>query len=758
MLRKLISIKNVGRFLNYSASGDIDFRRSNLILAENGRGKTTLCAILRSLETGDPAPVKGRTTLGAANPAEIKILLADASTADFANGAWSATVPNIAVFDSTFVSENVYSGDAVELDHKRSLHSVIVGKAGADMARRIEQFDGASRDKNPEIREKRAAVEALALGLTAEEFLALSADPAIDQKIAAQERELAAVRQADQIRTRAPLSMLTVPEPPAGVTVLLAETLASVAADAERRVTAQVEAHAMHGRGRGWLFEGLGYVLGDACPFCGQRLEGLALIAAYRAYFSEAYNALRAEIVDLRGRVETTLSDRAIAAVERLIDQNTAATEFWSAYCDFPAPTLTGAGPGDVIRTLREAALALLNRKAASPLEPVAPDQVFTAVQAAMAGVQDAVAVYNAAVAAVNLVIEAKKAATGAADIRAAQTALTCLQGVKARHEPTGVGACLGLVTAMAEKDAIESEKVEVRRKLDEYAGKVMVQYEKTMNGLLTEFRAGFRITGTTQNYAGGVVSSTYRILINETAVDLGDAATALDMPSFRNTLSSGDKSTLALAFFLAQLEHDPDKAARIVVFDDPFNSQDGFRKDCTIQQIKRYGAACTQVIVLSHDQDFLKRIWDRLPPPDRKCLKLERVGQRDTKIIPLDIEQATQALHKAHQKVLLDYYHDNKGDPRDVVQKIRPILETYCKLLGGGLFADNDTLGVMVGKLRTAGAGHQLFPLCDDLEDLNEYTKRYHHGEGHNAATEQISDIELQGKVGRTLELTGAG
>jgi hypothetical protein len=90
-------------------------------------------------------------------------------------------------------------------------------------------------------------------------------------------------------------------------------------------------------------------------------------------------------------------------------------------------------------------------------------------------------------------------------------------------------------------------------------------------------------------------------------------------------------------------------------------------------------------------------------------------------------------------------------------VQKIRPALETYCKLLGGGLFADGDTLGVMVGKIRTVGDAHQLFPLCDDLEDLNEYTKHYHHGEGHNIAAEQINGTELQGMVGRTLELTDA-
>ena len=89
-------------------------------------------------------------------------------------------------------------------------------------------------------------------------------------------------------------------------------------------------------------------------------------------------------------------------------------------------------------------------------------------------------------------------------------------------------------------------------------------------------------------------------------------------------------------------------------------------------------------------------------------------------------------------------------------MQKIRPVLETFCKLLGAGALAEADTLGVIVGKLRKAGAGHQLFPLCDDLEELNEYTKRYHHGENRNAATEPINDGELQGAIKKTLNIVG--
>jgi len=328
---------------------------------------------------------------------------------------------------------------------------------------------------------------------------------------------------------------------------------------------------------------------------------------------------------------------------------------------------------------------------------------------------------------------------------------------MKKRYEPDTRTRCEAYDTDRAEKKGLEEKKEAAKKKLDEYTEQMIEQYEQTINRFLDDFNAGFRITRTRQGYPGGVASASYQILINEAAVDLGDERTPLDRPSFRNTLSSGDKSTLALAFFLAQLEHDADKAAKIVVFDDPFNSQDNFRKDCTVQKIKKCGDSCHQVIVLSHDQNFLKRIWDRLVPQagDRKCLQLSRVGVRDTRISPWDIEEATQARFFTDRKALVDYHNMGQGNPRDIVNKIRPVLETYCRNLYPGDFVV-DTLGTIVGKVRTAGAAHQMFPLLDDLDALNEYTRRYHHGENPNAAIEPINDAELQGFVKKMLEITG--
>jgi hypothetical protein len=49
-------------------------------------------------------------------------------------------------------------------------------------------------------------------------------------------------------------------------------------------------------------------------------------------------------------------------------------------------------------------------------------------------------------------------------------------------------------------------------------------------------------------------------------------------------------------------------------------------------------------VIVLSHDPFFLKLVWDKLAPADRKTLQLGRIDEANTAIAEWDIEKATQA------------------------------------------------------------------------------------------------------------------
>jgi hypothetical protein len=164
-------------------------------------------------------------------------------------------------------------------------------------------------------------------------------------------------------------------------------------------------------------------------------------------------------------------------------------------------------------------------------------------------------------------------------------------------------------------------------------------------------------------------------------------------------------------------------------------------------------------VIVLSHDQSFLKRLYDRLRAQnlEHKCLHLSRIGQSNTVITEWDIEEATQAQYRADLKALANFYNGIDGKPRDVVNKIRPVLESFCRFICPTQFDDDDTLGVICGKISAAGPGHGLANVYDDLDAVNLYTRRYHHGDSPlSAASEPIYDTELQGFVGKTLSIVG--
>jgi wobble nucleotide-excising tRNase len=163
------------------------------------------------------------------------------------------------------------------------------------------------------------------------------------------------------------------------------------------------------------------------------------------------------------------------------------------------------------------------------------------------------------------------------------------------------------------------------------YASKSHNEYQNGINKVLTAVQAGFALVGSDLEYHRDIASSTYKIVINGEAVALGDADTPTAKLTFRNTLGSGDKGILALALFIAQLRQDPQSAAKVVVFDDPFNSQDLFRKDHLSRSIQETSEKAAQVLVLSHDINFLggrRRLADK--GGDRKALEFRRVGQRN--------------------------------------------------------------------------------------------------------------------------------
>ena len=92
------------------------------------------------MQSGNAAYVLGRATLGGRDAPEVRILV-DGGAITFSKGAWSANVPEFVIYDGTFVSENVFSGETVDIDQRRGLFRVIVGTDGVRLAKEIEELD-----------------------------------------------------------------------------------------------------------------------------------------------------------------------------------------------------------------------------------------------------------------------------------------------------------------------------------------------------------------------------------------------------------------------------------------------------------------------------------------------------------------------------------------------------------------------------------------------------------------------------------------
>ena len=763
MIEKFISIKNIGRFRDCTPRGDVSFRKLNLLFAENGRGKTTLCAILRSLQTGQHEFISERKTLGVADSASVQIRL-NGNTINFGTDIWSATHPDLAIFDSVFIHDNVYAGDYVDHDHKKNLYRVIVGAQGVQLAKQIEELDGKIRDANNEIRTKKeAASRTMPNGVTLEAYLVWQPVADIENKIQQKNTEITnlqrTLEKATEIQSKGLLSKIALPEFPSDFLTILAKQLADITAEAEVRVRQQIATHNMGAHGETWLSQGLGFVANDKCAFCGQDLNANDLIAAYRSHFNVAYKNLKQEVAQLTQRVINSIGESSLNPAQQTLSSNLTLVEFWKQFTEVALPFFAFEDARTKYETLLNLASALAQRKQQSPTEPTTSSDDFHAALNEVTTLRESVEAYNAAVGSANTLINKQKTdAQQGAVINALKKELTDLEARKKRFEPEVVQACKEYQEALTAKNALEQQKTKAKEQLDRHCQQILQTYQSSINTYLDQFNAGFRITNSRHLYTGGTPSSHYQIEINNNAIDLGDSRTQPGTPCFKTTLSSGDRSALALAFFLAAMKQDTAIGNKIVVLDDPFTSQDRFRRTCTQQLIRQLAGAAEQVVVLSHDPHFLRLIWEGYPTTDIKVLQMCRTGD-NTLIGEWDIEAETQSTYIKNYSALLDFYRERNGKALDVARSIRPFVEGMLRAHFPGHFQPTGWLGDFISKIRNAsstdGLSHAQADLSE-IEAINDYCKKYHHDQNPNSDSETISDDELHGFVKRTLRLVG--
>ncbi len=493
-LKKVTAIKSVGRFKAAGISGGY-YDRFVLVYGGNGRGKTTLCATLRSLQRNDPKLILRRKTFQATCEPEVSLLL-DTGPVKFSGGVWTAPQPDIHIFDQQFVTENVHGGNQIEVEHRRRFYRIVVGPTGVALAEDIDQLDADTTAKQGEIAtEKRALEQHVPNGMKLEVFLKITAEYYIHFKIENATRRLKAINDASAIASRKLLSVPGLPSLPAGFVDLLIKSVDGVSIDAAARVRDQVGKHDFHNGGEAWLAEGLVHIVDDDCPCCANALSGNALIDTYRGYFSVAYADHKKAIAAMGGALNAALSANAALKCEQAFKDVMADAIFWKDYCDhqYKAPE-AAVRIGSEVQALFSAAKSLLEKKMAAPLEVVSLSTAFIDATANWRATSVELHTASAILADANRSIQEVKDANTLADKAKVEATLTNLQAIKKRHSEPVITLATGYSKLLDEKKTLVEAKDAKKKALDVYDATILDAYEVDINKVLGVFGASFRL------------------------------------------------------------------------------------------------------------------------------------------------------------------------------------------------------------------------------------------------------------------------
>lgn len=761
MINHFTLLRNLGQFDNVGSGATIDLTKLTLIYAENGRGKTTVASLLRSLGQNDPNPINERKRLGSQHDPHI-VLDCDGNPANvvFQTGVWSRSIPEIAVFDDVFVTENVYSGLAVDSNHRQNLHELILGAQGVQLNAELQRLVAEVEAHNVSLRQKQAAVpEGWRGGYTIDQFCALNERPNIDAELKESELKLAAAEKAEQIQNASSFQEVAMPS-------MDLQTFESILSkelrDIDRNALDQVRQHLgeMDGGGENWVSQGMKYVQehqGEEtnCPFCAQDLEHSPILNHYRAYFSRAYSDLKSEVEVFENEFQVTHGGGAQVNLERAARQILERRDFWKEFFELPPFNLETETFVNQWQAARDLVLEVMSQKRANPLEPIVlAEAVRQAINQHNTNVE-ALSEESSRILEQNAKIELVKEQASSSSIPAIKDDIIKQHAVKKRHEADTDRLCREYLDERAAKARTEAQRDQARDALDQYRNNIFPQYEASINLFLQRFNAGYRLQRlTSQNTRGGSACS-YSVLINNVEVPATGSNPTPGEPAFRNTLSAGDRNTLALAFFFASIDQDPNKINRIAVIDDPMTSLDEHRTLTTCQEIRRLADEINQVIVLSHSKSFLCEVWQGSLPNVRSALLIGRTAQ-GSDLQAWNVSADAETEYDRNHYVLRDFVANGSPDTRGVAEKIRPVLEGFMRVNCPQHFGSGSLLGPFINNTvrPKLGTADEIFNAADtqELQNLLDYGNRFHHDTNPNWRTANINDQELADFSRRTL------
>jgi wobble nucleotide-excising tRNase len=588
--------------------------------------------------------------------------------------------------------------------------------------------------------------------------------PSIDEAIKIEERRYTALKNAEEVQTKPHFGDILLPSLNInGIKALLSQSLPDLGTQALKKIRKHFEN--IGEGGELWIEQGIRRIYKENeeqeeifCPFCAQNLKQSSLIGLYQTYFSDVYSNLIRQIDNSIREIQKKLGGDAIAEFQEKVTTHRDLYRFWIPLCDIPKSRINTSEIAKSWQEVRKIILDALKKKKASPLERFELDREEEDKIKSFQDSEETLEAYNQELLSVNKKIEQIKHEASSGNITEISDKLYRLKATKKRYSSDIAALCDDYLKEKESKRQTEEEKIETRKILDDHRNDIFPKYQDSINNYLSKFNTNFQIGSVTPTNPRGKPSCIYCLIINDTEVPLEPDDHSKVSPTFKTTLSSGDRSTLALSFFFAFLEQDPAISQRIVLLDDPVTSLDDCREISTTHEIQSFVGKTAQVIVLSHDKPFLCKIWESSDKENTATLEVKRTSSGSSSIEKWNIHSDILDDHDIRHEELRRYYEENIGDKEKISRNIRFVLEKYCRVSWPEYYPPGFLLGKFEQKICRSLTTRN--PILDqdeyqEFSNLVKFANKFHH-ETNPTWREEITNIrdqELQGFVKRTLK-----
>lgn len=766
MFHKIVKLNNIKQ-LNHLSPPDHEFGLLNLIYGNNGSGKSTICKVLNILNEKD------YSLLGKLKSIECN----ENDNVDFNflfmedGKSKSITGKNIAelkwgfkVFNQEFIDNNVYAGSKVASSNLKNYHDFCLGDASVEKQNEINLLK-LENETNVDLANviKQKIESKFNFNMNLKDVIKIKGKKKFDveAEINNLNKKLIDISDVSVIKLRAKPQKISYLKPVIDLN-FFDISLDSITKEAKVKVDVHIAEH-LKERDVAWLENGVALITDkENCPFCAQPLSKSPIYSMFTDFLGNEYDSAVSKFETDSSSTYLKLSQKCkdLDGIKNVIESNEIAINTWK---DKVKLTNLNCDTNYIVECFYDL-LAELDSAVNKKLKDIFLVVDFSALELKFDTLFNQIDfdIYNQNIDKLNDAIDDYLMTLDQESVDDVKRSILDAENYKLKHQEDTLSDLANHASYEKKRKDNEAKIKSLREEIATEQEELISKHKTEINNLLVGFNSNIRIVEINRDNKAGGGNTRFKFKIAFLGRELSLENEEESKFLLTEAMSMGDKSALALAFFLSKFKSKVNEND-IIVFDDPMSSLDSHRRNKTIVELSDILNKGTQVFVFSHDATFLTDMKKYSGNSSfTKCYELSvnisDLNEYDansskvfkTKIIyKNDFDSYVKHSYELEYKTLHAFVKSPTEEAKVAIARlIRPILEAYMRMHLPNHFTEGHWLGEMISLIR--GETDKNSPLYDSsnclgkIAQINDFSKSYHHADGFDTKIRELNVQEL--------------